>query len=178
MPRIRRSVGPLVRRAGKVRQTYWGSVISTGEITVAANTTILTTLFSSSLLAQAFEDTIIRTRGFVYVRSDQLAATEHQIGAWGIKLQNQRAVTAGVASVPRPIEEPDQDWLAYGMFGSTLQFSTGSGFDGAPGRLLEVDSKAMRKIHDADALIFVIENPSASFAFVFMLGFHVLFKEG
>ena len=164
------------RVAGKRRAVYWGSSALTAPITVAANSDVLVQIFSSAALASAFEDTIVRIRGAILIASDQSATTESPVVFWGIKLQNQRAVTAGILSCPRPFDEPDQDWLGYGVDipGPTVAATTG-GYN-RPDR--QVDFKSMRKLHDEDALIMVLNNLSGSAGAQVDFGFHVLFKEG
>ena len=70
-------------------------------------------LISTFVLADALVDlTILRTVGRFSVGSDQSAGLEPQIGAWGLILVTDRAVAAGVASIPGPFTDaPDDGWF-------------------------------------------------------------------
>ncbi len=163
---------------GPTRDTFWFSSSQTAEIAVAANVAVLATLATSTNLADlhVVNGTIVRTRGVVLWFSDQSAAQETPTAAVGIRLQNQRAATAGVASVPRPFSEPDLDWF---VWQALLGFSVNT--VNAIGQGLQrstIDSKAMRKVKDGHSLIEVIENVSAADGAFFVSTYMFLVKGG
>jgi len=174
MPRSRSRFSPSVSfRPGPKRDTFWIAAVLDGQQLVAASGTIMLTLLTAAQIndAELTNSTIVRTRGSIGVISDQSAAAEMGILAVGVKLQNERARAAGVASVPLPFSQPDQSWFVHELIpygtqaiASPLQFER------------VVDSKGMRKVADADSLILVIQNVSSSFGARLTFGLHILIK--
>jgi len=168
---------PFVVRGSK-RDTFWISLALSAEIAVAANSGVLIVFLTSAQMfaAEMVDSTIIRTRGSVLWFSDQAVAVESPSAAFGLKLQNEKAVVAGAASVPFPAAQPDQDWFVWEPLlavGANDANNRGSGKD-----LHTVDSKAMRKISGQDSLIGVVENQSAADGGSFNLIMHMLVKVG
>ncbi len=170
--RIRRL--PTVR--GTKRGTFWISLALDGTQTAAGNAITLHTLLTNAQMfsAELIDQTIIRTRGVLSVRTDQLAQSEGGILAVGIKLQNERARATGVNAVSAPFTLPDQGWFVYEMLTWNSIFGTAVGLHKGYERV--VDSKAMRKVTGSDSLVLVTENLSTSFACVYTFGFHMLVK--
>ena len=152
------------------------SSFTTGQIIVPANSGVLLSNFTAAQLfsAEAVDSTIVRTRGEVLFAGDQLTVNEFPVGALGIKLQNERARVAGVASVPLPLSDPDQDWFVWQ--GLVAQVTGSSGAQTAV--VYKIDSKAMRKIKGQDSLITVIENASALHGAAVTFALHFLIKVG
>ena len=83
------------------------------------------------------------------------AAADGFFGAIGYGITTLAAVTAGVASVPTPLTEGDWDgWLHHQFFDCHLGLAGSA--DGAGYQRVEIDSKAMRKIPDADYIPFAV----------------------
>ena len=154
------------------RSTQWlGSAVETGPSTLAAASVVLDQTFAFGEPA-----TIIRTRGQLYIRSDQGAATEEPFGAMGIAVVTNEAAAAGVASVPTPMTEKASDsWFVWQPFLADVFFSDATGTRNAF-RIFEFDSKAMRKVHDGNTGVLVLENANASDGLNYMVSFRMLVK--
>ena len=150
----------------------WAGVSSTAFTTVAANSAVLVGSFV--LNNTGIDETILRTVGTLAIRSDQLSATENQIGAMGIALVTDAAHAAGVASLPDPITEiADDGWLLYVPFVNNFTFITAAGFDNNIMRL-DFDSKAKRVVSEGQRAAIVIANGDAANGFQFALVMRLL----
>ena len=78
-------------------------------------------------------------------------------GGVGIIAVDQVTVTAGVASLPKPITHGDQEWIWSRGFANSLEMATAAGV-GAPTLHLHDDVRAMRKMKQTDNLVLVVEN--------------------
>ncbi len=98
--------------------------------------------------------TLYRTRGSVLINMDTsgLAAGDAVRVAWGLFV----AGDAGVTSLPTPLTDADNSWLAYGI--ATLDSQTGVISDTIGGQVIrfDVDSKAMRRIKTRSETIFFV----------------------
>ena len=166
--------GGLVRgRLAPRRSTQW--LASADEL----GTTTLP--FGSAILDQSFvfgePATIIRTRGTLWIATDQFAATEQPLGAMGMAVVTDQAAGIGVTAVPTPITDSPSDefflWLPWfadvrDMGTGTVQFNTFSRFD--------FDSKAMRKVTDGTTAVVVLENSSSAAGANYAIMFRMLVK--
>jgi len=116
-------------------------------------------------------ETIIRTRGVLSIQSDQGAAREDQIGAFGCVVVSDIAATAGAASIPGPFTEAlDDGWWVWEGFANT-----GLQVDAQGGPLqVHFDSKAARRVPEGFQGAVMIENAHATFALEFALSMSVL----
>ncbi len=162
---------------GNARPVHWGiSMQTSARVAVPANSKVL---LISTLGALSTPITVIRTRGFFSVNTDQVAASEDQIGAFGIAVVNARARAAGVASIPGPFTDAIWDgWFVYQSFGQQFTFLTAAGFDPLSAVRYEIDSKAMRKVEGSDEdIVMVIENAHATNGFEVMFNTRFLVKD-
>jgi len=107
--------------------------------------------------------TLARVRGWIHIVSDQAAASEDQSGAFGVMVVKETARAAGVASLPTPITEgANDDWQTYVPFAGSGSTTVGGGRQGFG---YEVDSKAMRKFSNGDAIVVTVEQSTASNGF-------------
>ncbi len=99
-----------------------------------------------------------RNRGHVSIRLSTYAASIDYGGAFGMGVVSAEALAAGVASVPEPFTQSDwPGWLLWGSFADHFELGTASSL--LPGSLqIPVDSKAMRKMGQNEALILVCES--------------------
>ncbi len=153
----------LVRGRGRVfpkRSTAWSSTTSiTSYTALAANTVIL----DQVAVPQVLEQTIVRIRGLLVVRSDQVSANENVHGAFGIALVEEPAASVGVTAVPSPITDAAQEsWLVWQAFASSLILATAVGIASPGVSSYVIDSKAMRKVTDSQRLVILLENNSGS----------------
>ena len=167
------------RRQGPRRATEWGaSAVPTVTTNLAANTVLLQQSFTAAVLEGVVPATIVRTRGELWLRSDQVAASRTPFGALGFAVVSEQARAAGVASVPDPTTNALQDqWFVHQFWATDFTFITGAGFQG--GSTLtrySFDSKAMRKVEDGDAIVVVIANSASAGGIDFVLNFRMLFK--
>ncbi len=97
------------------RQTDWlGSADRTGVSTIAAAGVILDQSFTQAQIQALGPITIVRTIGYIALRSDQAALTEEPFGALGFMVVREQARVAGVGSLPTPIaSEFDDGWFGY-----------------------------------------------------------------
>ena len=159
MPRTR-SI-PFASRRGQRTKVAWSSTASlTGMTVVPAGSAVLFSVLTPSLP----EQTIVRSRGVFFFQSDQLASTEQQLGAVGVGVVTEQAAGIGVTAIPHPVTDADDGlWFVHRYFASGLALASAVGFDPREGQMLEIDSKAMRKVGGNERLVIVVENISSSF---------------
>ena len=169
-----------LRRQGPKRQTLWiGSADVTAVIALGGATAVLAQSISEATLqsAGALPSTIVRTRGSLYVQSDQTAVAERPFGAIGMSVVSEQARVAGIASLPAPITEESSD-----MFFLWEPWQAAAVVDSAavaiqPMYRFDFDSKAMRKIDPGESIVVTIENAAlAGIGAQFILKFRLLVK--
>ena len=95
--------------------TSWARLVTPVYGTVAAASKVL--IGSFTLAGVNAGVTVRRTRGEYSIISDQTGADEDQLGAWGMVVVNDIAVAAGVASLPGPVTDLDDDgWFVWEPF--------------------------------------------------------------
>jgi len=138
-------------RSRKEVNYTWSQFNTTARVSVPAATKVLLGFF---FLATAFEETVVRTRGALTVMTDQQASGEDQIGALGMIRVTDRAIAAGIASIPGPMTDGDDDgWFLWVPF-AQMQTSPNDTFN-VP---LVFDSKAQRIVREGQQLAVVVEN--------------------
>ena len=161
MATSRRSRSSFQRRSNPNRS--WSGFAFTAFVAVAANTKIL--LGSFTLSNPGIDETILRTVGQLAVVSDQLAATEAQIGAFGFIPVTGLALAAGAASIPGPITDSNADWFFYVPFANQFSLASAASFAVVGSLNIPFDSKAKRKFNEATAIAVMVENSSATHGF-------------
>ncbi len=158
------------------RKTFWiGSADSTDFFTLAAGAAVLDQ--SITWTDELGPSTIVRTRGELWVGTDQIAASESPFGALGMSVVRSAAAAAGVGSVPTPItEESDDSFFVWQAFASSLLFGDATGFRPYFERY-SFDSKAMRKVSQGDTIAITLENASV-YGLRYILKFRMLIKTG
>ncbi len=127
-------------------------------LSIAQGTKVL--LGTVVLSNPGINETIRRTRGIISWASDQGAAIEDQIGAFGMIVVNDLALAAGAASIPGPITDGSDDgWFVWVPLSSR-------GSAAASGLIVSVeeqfDSKAMRKVEEGFGVAVMVENASGT----------------
>ncbi len=141
--------------ASQRRKTFWLAG-AFQETTIAAGTPVLLTSLNTAALAlRPF--TIVRTYVELFFSSDQEAADEVQLGAYGQIVVSDQASAAGIASVPTPVTEQNSDWFAYQIMLNSFRFGSAIGFQSAAGTRFAIDSKAMRKVAFGQDVVSVTE---------------------
>ncbi len=147
---------------GRRQPTNWARTVASGLTVLPASSKVL--LASVVLSNPGINETIRRTRGIVLVTSDQGSIQEEQLGAVGAMLVTDTAVGAGVASLPDPVTDANDDgwfvWLPF-MQISGAQVTAGTASQTAMNRY-EFDSKAMRRMEEGYQVAFVAANASAT----------------
>jgi len=150
---------PFVRTRSSRKGTDWsGSTPVTGFTAVAASTSSLLQIFTPIVGGE----TVIRIRGLLSVKTDQIAAAENQVGAYGICVVSEPAATVGITAVPTPMADNAWDgWMYHQYFAQAFQFSSAVGWRANLAEQVQIDCKAMRKVSENDRLVFVVENAAA-----------------
>ncbi len=168
-----RSRSRIITRTRRVSNTSWvaSADITAGEV-LAAGAAVLDQTFTV-----AEPHTILRTRGTLWVVSDQTGTSEQPFGALGMCVVSQPAVAIGVTAVPTPQTDAQSDlFFLHQWWASGFTFITGVGIDGNVLSRYDFDSKAMRKINVDESLAVTLENGSAAFGVTFWLQFRLLLK--
>ena len=142
------------------RATTWvqAAVMAETSIGAASTKVLLQRLTAASIAIIGAPTTVVRTRGLVSVRTDQISAVEDQIGALGICVVSDQAAAAGIASIPGPMSNPEWDgWFTYAMFANSFEVGSGVGFDPKFANVLRIDSRAMRKVSTNESIVGVYE---------------------
>ena len=163
-------------RRGERRKTEWvGSADTTGIKALGGNSAVLDqTQAGSAIDAPA---TVVRTRGSLWVRSDQVSGTEDPFGAIGFAVVSAQAAAIGVTAVPTPITDEGSDlFFVWEPFQASIVVASSIGIDANPMREYKIDSKAMRKLTSDETIIVVLENASATAALSYILKFRMLIK--
>ncbi len=162
-----------VRGARRSGNTTWiaGPDI-TGLTVLAAGAAV----FDSSF-ALVEPHTIMRTRGSIWVVSDQTAASEQPLGALGMAVVSDQAAAIGVSAMPTPQTDADSDLFFVHQFWATgFTFISGVGVDTRVLERYDFDSKAMRKVNVDETIAVMVENGSSAFGVSYMLQFRMLIK--
>ena len=147
-------------RTRQVRESLW-IPLDTVETTLAAasTATLVASLNAAALALRPF--TIVRTRGFWGLRSDQVAATENFSASQGHCIVSDQASAIGITAVPTPETDRGSDlWYLHESFAGSFNFDV----DGSMRRGIwgTYDSKAMRKVNNDQDLVIVVETSSIS----------------
>ncbi len=113
-------------------------------------------LIAFSIFTADEAETVLRTRGEIMVMLDATAVNEDATIAVGLAVVSTRAVAAGTASLPRPAIDGAYPWLWHGVAIVSSGQEAAIVPDFLAVRLL-VDSKAMRKVKESEAIVAVFE---------------------
>jgi len=152
--------------SGPKRQTTWIGPADQAFIGVAAGSAVIISSFTpATAVPSMIKPTIIRTRGEVAIAPTlgALSADVTIVGAYGLAVVSTAALTAGVASIPTPWEEPGWDgWFVWRSFGLSFDNIDSTGVI-VTAHQQEVDSKAMRKVTAAESVVLVAESQATGF---------------
>ena len=156
------------------RHTQWfRSPDISAAVTLQAATSVLDTIFDPGTQPL----TIVRTRGNIWVATDQAAASESWLGAIGFAVVSESAASVGITGIPTPITDKDSDlWYVHEYFAGGFSFQSGTGTQTQRYTRFQFDSKAMRKIGSEERSVTVVENAAAATGFVYILQFATLVK--
>jgi len=145
---------------------------------VVAGAKSIAVLVPSSTLLDLIPFTITRTIGVVHIESDQSAASERQVGAYGMGIVNDVAGALGITAIPGPaIDCGWSGWFVHGYFFESILFKSAVGTQNLGGNY-SFDSRAQRKVSAEEDLVFVVENRGTAFDLNFGVSFRMLIKAG
>ena len=100
----------------------------------------------------------------VMYSSDQNAASENSIGAVGAAVMEDTAIAVGAGSLPDPVSDVADDmWLMYQGLHTRISVRGTDGLVEPAGHIVEIDSKAMRKVSIGKSLVFIVANADSTF---------------
>ena len=166
----------VVSRNTKTRRaTQWLGIDAGVTTFTAIGGTVLASLNAAALALRPF--TVIRSHVELNIASDQQAATENQIGAYGICVVTDQALAIGNTAVPTPVTDSSSDaWFVHQWFMNAFRFSTAAGLDPVGGARFTIDSKAMRKVEEGFDLALVAEFSAAGEGFNLLDAGRILVK--
>ncbi len=143
------------------RSMVWIGTNSIETAVGASSAVLLISLNAAALAIRPF--TIVRTRLVLHYQSDQATASEFTRAVYSMQVVTASASTAGIASLPTPITEPNSDYFVYQPLIQNNVIASAIGFTEAvgQGRYWTVDSKAMRKVGQDDDVVGVVESAEA-----------------
>jgi len=165
--------GFIRRDGGRRRETLWIQGAWTENNVAGGGALLLGVLSAAALALRPF--TVVRTRGMLLVNSDQTAATERQLGAYGFAVVSEQAAAIGVTAVPTPVTDQDSDlFFVYESFARMQNVASAIGISEYMPQTF--DSKAMRKVEDGSTIVDVMELSSLSDGVTFQVAFRQLIK--
>ncbi len=161
-------------RSRERKSTNWvASTDITGVSNLAAGATVLDQSFAPSS-----DVTVLRTRGSLWIKTDQVAADEIPFGAMGFCVVSNPALATGVSALPTPQTDMQSDlWFVLETALQGFEFSTAASFNFNTMVRHDFDSKAMRKVNQDQSIAVVLENGSSTFGFSYLLQFRILLKD-
>ncbi len=163
-------------RLGSKRLTSWFPIDLTSTL-VSASGTILNSLTVPEKAKRPF--TIVRTYLEVQQQSDQAIASEQQVGAIGLAVVSDQAAAIGVTAVPTPLTDLDSDlWFMHQLIFGNFLLASAIGFEEGGATRMSLDSKAMRKVNDAEDVVIVAERDAVlGEGTIMLVGGRLLIKE-
>ena len=147
----------MAHRGRVITRKAWLSIPAhTAEISSAGTN-------GGSQLAFASPSTILRIRGNCWAAMD---ATK-QIGdlmtiTWALGIVSTDAATLGSTALPDPSTEPEYPWLWWRQMHLWAQLASGNEAWGTSAQLLEIDSKAMRRVAPGQSLVWFTQTGSVT----------------
>ena len=145
------------RRANTSRANRnWSAFVDAAVVAVPAS--------SKVLVASAGNDgdvdlTILRTHGIFIATRDDPTGDQFISGAFGMMVVTDLAAAAGVASLPGPATNAEDDgWIVHQYFMSKLHFGTDVSLNYDAGQQVRFDSKAKRILSQDRTFVAVVEN--------------------
>ncbi len=144
------------QRGGGYRPpTEWTQLNQTAETAVAGGAKVLVGSF--------FTDgptTVRRTRGLISWVSDQVAAIELPMGAFGLCVVSDDAFAAGAASLPGPFTDAGSELWFVHQYVYARNIASTAGIEAWPNQYV-IDSSAMRKFTEEERIVVMWESGAA-----------------
>ena len=143
------------------RETVWAQGTFLSTTLASTNAVAITAQLSAAGLAlRPF--TIVRTRGYLSVKSDQTSVAEVYGVQMGFAVVSDQALGVGVSAVPTPDADGQSDlWFVYESLWGDFEVTTDIGRL-EMGQRMAYDSKAMRKVEEGQDVVQVMECPHTS----------------
>ena len=149
----------------------WVGAFSVAQVNIPANSAVLISTFALS--NAGIDETILRTVGSFFVGLDQIVANEQQLGAFGLILATDQAISVGITAIPDPITDINDDgWFVYVPIQQETQYATVVGQ--SMGRTYDFDSKAKRVVYTGTGVAVVVANSHATNGLDISVGFRML----
>ena len=150
----------MARRMARTARTFrgarrrtpgtWARQLSIGN-GIAASTKLFLSAFT--LDNPGIGETIRRTVGLVNISSDQSAAVETPVAAFGMVVVSDAAAAIGVTALPGPITEASDDgWFVWQALVTTQGADTSRN-----NNIFNFDSRAMRRVEQGFQIALMIE---------------------
>ena len=165
-----RSRGPVRFVRPKPRTKMWIG-FGVGSTSISGNSaTLIATLSAGALLLRPF--TILRTRGIIAYRSDQVAASENPFGTFADLVVTDTAAALGITAIPDPGSDPESRWWVFQELHSHFRLLSSVGFESVQGsgHVFTIDDKAMRKVGPDEDVAGVASQLSAVGATIYTRG--------
>jgi len=162
-------------RLGTRRETSWFPIdfVFSG---VGVAGVILNSLTTTEKAKRPF--TILRTHLEVRMASDQIVASEVQLAGIGLAVVSDQASGIGISAVPTPVTDLGSDlWFVHQVLFGSFLFGDATGFQEPVGTFASIDSKAMRKVNDAEDVVIVAESSAIGQGLTITSGGRLLIKE-
>ena len=162
MPNFRNAGHGVRRRSGSNKS--WDGFFTPSPVVIPAASKVL--LGSIMLNNPGIDETVLRTVGTLGVASDQSAASEVQIGAFGMIVVSDDALAVGITAIPGPVTGVGEDgWFLFASINQRFLFGSAIGMNPDYGHVYNFDSRAKRKIEDGRVVVLVAENAHATHGF-------------
>ena len=151
----------------------WSASVLNSFTAVPAASKVL--LGSFTLSNTNIDETILRSVGVLGITSDQQAASEVQMGAFGIIPVSDAALAIGITAIPGPFTDgADDGWFLYVPIVQAMEFGTAVGLHPDWAQRYPFDSRAKRVVHEGQSLAIVVENSNGTHGFEAMFQMRLL----
>ena len=152
------------RRSRSTPNRTWAGINAAVFTNVPAATKVL--LGSFTLNNNGIDETVLWTVGSIAIKSDQAAASEDQIGAFGLYVVSNRALAIGLSAIPGPVTNASEDgWFVWQGFAQSFEFASGVGVEAQMMTQYPFDSKAKRVVGTGMGIAIMVENAHATHGF-------------
>ena len=152
-----RRSGFVQRGRRSVRETVWIDVVET-ETVIGVSTAARINVPTAAVLAMR-PFTIVRTRGFFSVGSDQVAASETFDAALGYCVVSDPAAAIGITAIPTPILDAGSDlFFVHQYLAGRIEQMSAVGVEPQMQTWIQYDSKAMRRVNENETVQVNIES--------------------
>ena len=142
-------------RQGRRRESLWFPLSWIMTDMLVNTAVVFSSLTAAALAFRPF--TIVRTRGYLHIQSDQAGSSENQAIHYGEIVVTEEALAIGITAIPTPETEAASDWHVFETLATSFVLSSAVGFQADAGVGKAFDSKAMRKVDFGETLVTVGE---------------------